>query len=79
MTWKEGYLVQKKINLLEKAPPQKQTKVFLKAIRRPCQAPEGGPDKIKSLSYAVHTNTYRIDCRKLADCLIASLLMGFLR
>jgi hypothetical protein len=79
MTWKKGRLVQKKKDLLEKAPPGKQTKVFLKALRRPCQAPEGGPEKMQSLSHAVHTNTYRIDCRKLADCLIAGLLMGFLR
>ena len=40
---------------------------------------EGRQEKIASLSKAVKSNTYRLDCRKLADCLIAGLLLGLLR
>jgi hypothetical protein len=71
--------MEKKITFIETAPPRRQPKVLLQAFWRPRRAPEDGPEKMQSLVQAVQTNTYRIDCRKLADCLIASLLMGLLR
>jgi hypothetical protein len=43
------------------------------------QVREERQEKIASLSKAVKSNAYRIDCRKLADCLIAGLLLGLLR
>ncbi len=63
------------------APPatQRQVKILLKALLRLGQAPEVRQEKVRTLSRALQTNGYRIDCRKLADCLITSLLFGLLR
>lgn len=43
------------------------------------QNPEGRQEKVISLARAIRNNAYRVDCRKLADCLIASMLLGLLR
>lgn len=58
-------------------PTRRQLKVVLKALLRVRQSPELRSRKVKPLTAAVRTNTYRVDCRKLADCLIASLLLGY--
>ena len=58
---------------------QHQLKILLKALLRLRGLPEVREEKVRSLSRAIITNTYRIDCRKLADCLISSLLFGLLR
>jgi hypothetical protein len=79
MNSKEGCPMEKQITVIEKAPSRRQPKLLLKALWRSRQTPEVRQEKIKSLANAIHTNTYRIDCRKLADCLITSLLLGFFR
>ncbi len=63
------------------APPatQRQLKILLKALLRLGRTPEVRQEKVRSLSRALQTNGYRIDCRKLADSLITSLLFGLLR
>lgn len=53
-----------------------QAEVILKALFRVEPLPEVRHDKVNSLSQAIRTKTYRIDTRKLADCLIVSLLLG---
>gem|GEM_PF-6003608 len=58
---------------------ERQLKILLKALLRLGREPEVRQEKVQSLSKAVRTKTYRVDCRKLADCLINSLLFGFLR
>lgn len=62
-------------------PPatQRQVKILLKALLRLGQTPEVRQEKVRTLSRALRTNGYRIDCRKLADSLITSLLFGLLR
>ena len=51
-------------------------RVLLKALMRLGQSPRVRQYRISSLTKAVRQNRYRIDCRKLADCLIAALLFG---
>ncbi|MGQ9921353.1 MAG: flagellar biosynthesis anti-sigma factor FlgM [Desulfobacca sp.] len=62
-------------------PPatQRQLKILLKALLHLGQTPDVRQEKVKKLSTALRTNGYRIDCRKLADSLITSLLFGLLR
>ena len=59
------------------APRQPNNLVTSLLARR--QVREERQEKIASLSEAVKSNAYRLDCRKLADCLITSLLLGLLR
>lgn len=61
------------------SPSRWQIKMLAKGLRRLRQAPEVRPEKIHLLSRAIRSNTYHVDSRKLADCLITSLLLGFLR
>ncbi len=58
---------------------QRQLKILLKALLCIGNLPEVRQEKVRHLSRAIRTNTYRVDCRKLADCLITSLLFGLLR
>jgi len=58
---------------------QHQVKILLKALLRLGQTPEVRQEKVRKLSQALRTNGYRVDCRKLADSLITSLLFGLLR
>jgi anti-sigma28 factor (negative regulator of flagellin synthesis) len=51
----------------------------METVLRSRPAPEARSEKIASLSKAIRNNAYRLDCRKLADCLIASLLLGLLK
>jgi anti-sigma28 factor (negative regulator of flagellin synthesis) len=71
--------MKKQISVREKTTDQRPPKRLLKTLWRSCQSSEARQEKIKSLSHTIHTNGYRIDCRKLADCLITSLLFGLLR
>jgi anti-sigma28 factor (negative regulator of flagellin synthesis) len=68
--------MEKKLTDMEKASCRRQPKVLLRTLWRTRQAPEARQERIKTLAQAIHGNTYRMDCRKLADCLIAGLLMG---
>jgi anti-sigma28 factor (negative regulator of flagellin synthesis) len=60
-------------------PALRHSNILMKTLLGHRQAPEDRQEKIQSLSNAVRSNSYRIDCRKLADCLITSLLLGLLR
>ncbi len=53
------------------------SQVILKAWFRLKPLPEVRDDKVNSLAQAIRNKTYNIDTRKLADCLIVSLLLGF--
>jgi hypothetical protein len=77
VTWQEGYYMKNQPLVIECTPTRRQLKVLLKAILRVRQAPEVRYHKLQPLTAAVGSNTYRVDCRKLADCLIASLLLGY--
>jgi anti-sigma28 factor (negative regulator of flagellin synthesis) len=58
---------------------ERQLKILLKALLRLGSEPEVRREKVQALSQAVRTKTYQVDVRKLADCLINSLLFGLLR
>jgi hypothetical protein len=58
---------------------RRQADGLMNTLLRPRLAPEERPEKIASLTKAIRNNAYRLDCRKLADCLIAGLLLGLLR
>lgn len=58
---------------------RRQTDGLKKTVLRSGQTTEERPEKIASLTKAIRNNTYRLDCRKLADCLIAGLLLGLLK
>ena len=60
-------------------PASRQAKVLMKTLLGVRQDREERQKNIAPLSKAVRSNAYRIDCRKLADCLIAGLLLGLLR
>jgi len=60
-------------------PALRHPNVLTKTLLGHRQALEDRQKKIQTLSCAVRGNAYRIDCRKLADCLISSLLLGLLR
>jgi hypothetical protein len=77
VTWQEGYCMKNQTIAIERPPTRRQLKVLLKALLRVRQAPELRSHKLQPLTATVRTNTYRVDCRKLADCLIASLLLGY--
>jgi hypothetical protein len=57
----------------------RQPQVVMKTLQGGRPDLDDRQEKIQSLSNAVRNNSYRLDCRKLADCLIASLLLGLLR
>ena len=63
------------------APPeiQRQLKLLLKAFLRLGRTPEIRQERVRSISQEVRKKSYRIDCRKLADCIITGLLFGLLR
>jgi anti-sigma28 factor (negative regulator of flagellin synthesis) len=79
VTEQEGKYMENRAKVIEHTPPRQQLRVIMKAILRVRQAPEIRQEKIQPLHHAIRANTYRIDCRKLADCLIASLMFGLLR
>ncbi len=79
VTRQEGYYMEKQTIVIERASSRRQLKVLMKALLHLGQAPDVRQEKIQPLSNAIRTNAYRIDCRKLADCLITSLLFGLLR
>lgn len=79
VTWQEGWYMEKQTIIIEGATTRRQLKVLMKALRRLRQAPEVRQEKIHPISNAIRNNSYRIDCRKLADCLITSLMFGLLR
>jgi hypothetical protein len=60
-------------------PDRRQADGLMKTLLRSRQTPEERPEKIDSLTKAIRNNAYRLDCRKLADCLIAGLLLGLLK
>ena len=60
-------------------PNPRQPNNLMKTLLGCGQVREERPEKIASLAKAIRNNAYRLDCRKLADCLIASLLLGLLR
>lgn len=60
-------------------PARRLSYVMIKTLLGYRQEREERQEKIESLSNAVQGNAYRLDCRKLADCLIASLVLGLLR
>jgi anti-sigma28 factor (negative regulator of flagellin synthesis) len=66
----------KKMFSMAPVPALRHSNSLMKTLLGHRQAPEDRQEKIQSLSRAVRTNSYRIDCRKLADCLITSLLLG---
>jgi anti-sigma28 factor (negative regulator of flagellin synthesis) len=57
----------------------RQPQVVMKTLQGRCPDLDERQEKIQSLSKAIRNNAYRLDCRKLADCLIASLLLGLPR
>ncbi len=71
--------MEKQTIVIERTPTRRQLKVLMKALWRLRQAPEVRQEKIQPLSKAIRSNSYRVDCRKLADCLITSLLFSILR
>lgn len=66
----------KKMFSIAPVPALRHSNVLMRSLLGHRQLPEDRQEKIQSLSRAVRTNAYRIDCRKLADCLIISLLLG---
>ena len=66
----------KKMFSMAPVPVLRHPNILMKSLLGHRQAPEERQEKIQSLSRAVRANAYRIDCRKLADCLITSLLLG---
>jgi anti-sigma28 factor (negative regulator of flagellin synthesis) len=78
VTRREGKYMKNQPTVIATTPPRQQLRVIMKAIMRLPQAPEVRQEKIQPLHNAIRANTYRIDCRKLADCLIASLVLGLL-
>jgi hypothetical protein len=60
-------------------PAPRQPNDLMKTLLGRRQVREERQERIASLSNVVKSNAYRIDCRKLADCLIAGLLLGLLR
>ena len=57
----------------------RQSNVLLQTFLSCGQVREERREKIACLSKAIRSNAYRVDCRKLTDCLIAGLLLGLIR
>ncbi|WP_041283976.1 flagellar biosynthesis anti-sigma factor FlgM [Desulfobacca acetoxidans] len=53
-----------------------QANLLGKAFHRLRQVPDIRPEKIGPIAAAVHSNSYPLDCRKIADRLIAGLILG---
>jgi hypothetical protein len=66
----------KKLFAMAPVPVPRRPNSLIKSLLGHRQVPEDRQEKIQSLSRAVRTNAYRIDCRKLADSLISSFLLG---
>lgn len=64
---------------LQPPVPPKHRNIVMKALLHLRQIPEVRQDKVQPLRKAIRTNSYRIDYRKLADCLISSMLLGLLK
>jgi anti-sigma28 factor (negative regulator of flagellin synthesis) len=64
--------------LLARVSSRHQSAILKKTCQCLGRTPEERQEKIQSLSHAIRSNSYRIDCRTLADCLIASLVFGIL-
>ena len=79
VTWREGCHMEKQTIAIERVRSRRQLKILMKALLRLGQAPDVRQEKIQPLANAIRSNAYRIDCRKLADCLISSLMFGLLR
>lgn len=67
------------LTLLQGSDRRQSTTGLMKTSRGSNPAPEDRHAEVASLAKAIHDNAYRLDCRKLADCLIASLLLGLLK
>jgi hypothetical protein len=75
----EGYYMVKHNLVIKQVPAWYQPEVPSKKFQCFRGAPEDRQEKIESLTKAIRSNSYRIDYRKLADGLIASVLLGLLR
>lgn len=76
---RQGPDMDKVKRFLQPAVHPRHRNIVIKALLHLRQAPDLRQDKVQPLSKAIRTSTYRIDYRKLADCLISSMLLGLLK